>query len=110
MFRDAKCTIERMVDIVVEGEVIDHIPEKIASDIPCHLSVESLSATNQTQSTATILLDYVLYTDTKLGLDIRGNDKIYVTTAQGQKYELKAGESHRYKLTTQTHCEVVDIV
>lgn len=110
MFRDDRCKIERMVDVVIEGEVIDHIPETVATDIPCHLSVESISPVNQTQSTATILLDYVLYTDTKLGLDIKGNDKIYVTTAQGQKYELKAGESHRYKMTTQTHCEVIDVV
>ena len=103
MFRDDRCSIERPVEIEEEGETIGWTDEIIAVDIPCHLSVESIS-------TATVLLDYVLYIDTKHGITIQPNDKIKVTTAQGQYYELRAGESHKYRLTTQTHCEVVKVV
>ena len=110
MFRYDKCTIERGVSIEVEGETIGYDKQLIAVDIPCHLSVKSVSAANQTQSTATVLLDYVLYIDTKLGITIEPNDSITVTTLQGQIYELKAGESHKYRQTTQTHCEVLKVV
>ena len=110
MFRDDKCTIEREKKEAIEGEVIYGDDEIIAVDVPCHLSVKTISPVNQSQSTATVLLDYVLYIDTKLGLTIQANDKITVMTAQGQIYKLRAGESHKYGLTTQTHCEVVKVV
>lgn len=110
MFRDDRCTIERPVEIEIEGETIGYENEIIAVDIPCHLSVKAISPVNQTQSTATVLLDYVLYIDTKHGVTIQSNDKISVLTVQGQQYELRAGESHKYRLTTQTHCEVVKVV
>lgn len=110
MFRNDICSIERPVEIKEEGEPIGWQDDIIAVDLPCHLSVESISPVNQTQSTATVLLDYVLYIDTKHGVTIQANDKIRVTTAQGQKYELRAGESHKYRLTTQTHCEVIKVV
>ena len=110
MFRDDKCTIYRPIEKEEDGEVIGYEDALIAENIPCHLSVKSISPVNQTQSTATVLLDYVLYINTNLGITIQSNDKITVITAQGQQYELRAGESHRYKLTTQTHCEVVKVV
>lgn len=109
MFRLDRCSVEREKKEIIEGEIIFGEDEIIAVDIPCHLSVESISPANQTQSTATVLLDYVLYIDTKHGVTIQPNDKIKVTTAQGQYYELRAGESHKYRLTTQTHCEVVKV-
>lgn len=109
MFRNDRCTISRESKEVIEGEIIYGEDEIVAVDLPCHLSVESISPVNQTQSTATVLLDYVLYIDTKHGVTIEANDTISVTTAQGQYYELRAGESHKYKLTTQTHCEVVKV-
>jgi len=109
MFRDDRCTITRKSETKVEGEVIYGEDEIIAVDAPCHLSVESISPVNQTQSTGTVLLDYVLYIDTKHGVTIQANDQINVTTAQGQYYELRAGESHKYRLTTQTHCKVVKV-
>ena len=110
MFRNDICTIERPVEIEEEGETIGWTDELVAVDVPCHLSVKTISPVNQTQSTATVLLDYVLFLDTKHGVTIQANDKISVTTAQGQYYELRAGESHKYRLTTQTHCEVVKVV
>lgn len=110
MFRDDRCSIERPVEVVEEGETIGWQDYIIAVDVPCHLSVLSKSAVVQTQSTATVLLDYVLYIDTKHGVTIQSNDKITVTTAEGQYYELRAGESHKYRLTTQTHCEVTKVV
>lgn len=110
MFRDDKCTISRESKEVVEGEIIYGEDEIIAVDVPCHLSVESISPVNQSQSTATVLLDYVLFIDTKYGVTIEANDEIHVTTAQGQQYQLRAGESHKYRLTTQTHCEVIKVV
>lgn len=110
MFRDDICSIERPVEIKEEGETIGWQDDIIAIDLPCHLSVLSKSAVVQTQSTATVLLDYVLYIDTIHGVTIQTNDKIRVTTAQGQKYELRAGESHKYRFTTQTHCEVTKVV
>lgn len=109
MFRNDRCTIERPVEIEEEGETIGWTDELVATDLPCHLSVEIISPVNQTDSTATVLLDYVLYIDTKHGVTIKANDKISVTTAQGQYYELRAGESHKYRLTTQTHCEVTKV-
>ncbi len=110
MFRDDICTIIRPVETEEEGEVIGYETITVAENIPCHLSVSSISPVNQSQSTATVLLDYLLYIDTKLGITIQSNDTINVTTVQGQQYELKAGESHKYKFTTQTHCEVVKVV
>ncbi len=110
MFRDDICSIERPVEIKEEGETIGWQDDIIAVDVPCHLSVLSKSPVVQTQSTATVLLDYVLYIDTKHGITIQTNDKIRVRTAQGQQYELKAGESHQYRFTTQTHCEVTKVV
>lgn len=110
MFRDARCSIERPVHRKEEGETIGWDVDIVAVDVPCHLSVLSKSAVVQTQSTATVFLDYVLYIDTKHGITIQANDTIRVTTAEGQEYELKAGESHKYRLTTQTHCEVVKVV
>ena len=109
MFRDDKCTIKRPFEIEEEGETIGWDESIIIVDLPCHLSVKSISPTTQTESVATVLLDYVLYIDTKFGITIEANDKISVTTAQGQYYELRAGESHKYKLTTQTHCEVIKV-
>lgn len=110
MFRNDRCTISREKEDKVEGEIIYGEDEIVGVDIPCHLSVKSISPVNQSQSTATVMLDYVLYIDTCLGVTILPNDQINVTTAQGQKYELRAGESHKYNLTTQTHCEVVKVV
>lgn len=109
MFRNDMCTISREIKEIVEGEVIYGEDEIVAVDLPCHLSVKSISPVSQSQSTGTVLLDYVLYIDTKHGVTIQANDKISVTTAQGQYYELRAGESHKYRLTTQTHCEVTKV-
>lgn len=109
MFRDDICTILRAQEEIIEGETIYGDLVLVAENIPCHLSVVSISRVNQSQSTATVLLDYVLYIDTTHGISIQPNDTINVTTSQGQQYELKAGESHKYKLTTQTHCEVVKV-
>lgn len=110
MFRKDKCTISRETEEIIENEVIFGDVVTIAVDVPCHLSVKSISPVNQSQSTATVLLDYTLYIDTKLGITIQSNDKISVITAQGQKYNLRAGESHKYGLSTQTHCEVDKVV
>ena len=107
MFRLDRCTIKRPKKTKVNGEVIYTEPEMIYSDIPCHLSVKSLSAVNQSDSTGTVLLDYVLFIDTNLGVTINKNDIIEVITGTGEQvYKLRAGESKKYPLTTQTHCEI----
>lgn len=107
MFRLDRCTIKRPKKTKVNGEVIYTEPETIYSDIPCHLSVKSLSAVNQSDSTGTVLLDYVLFIDTNLGVTINKNDIIEVITGTGEQvYNLKAGESKKYPMTTQTHCEI----
>lgn len=107
MFRLDRCTIKRPKKTKVNGEVIYTEPETIYSNIPCHLSVKSLSAVNQSDSTGTVLLDYVLFIDTNLGVTINKNDIIEVITGTGEQvYKLRAGESKKYPLTTQTHCEI----
>ena len=108
MFRDDRCTIKRKPKTKVNGEVIYGNETAIFSNVPCHLSVKSLSAVNQSQSTATVLLDYVLFIDrnNSLNVSINRNDIIEVTTAAGDSYRLRAGESHKYPMTIQTHCEV----
>ena len=110
MFRNDIFTLKRPKKEIVEGEIIWLDPELIAENIPCHLSVKTISPLNQSQSTATVLYDYVLFYDTALNLTINANDIIEVTTAQGQSYKLRAGESHKYPITTQTHCEVDSVV
>lgn len=110
MFRNDVCTIKRPKREVIQNETIWGTPEIIAENVPCHLSVKAISPVNQSQSTATVLLDYVLFIDTVTGITLKTNDIINVTTAQGQQYELRAGESHKYRLTTQTHCEVEKVV
>lgn len=107
MFRLDRCTIKRPNKTKINGEVIYTEPETIYSDIPCHLSVKSLSAVNQSDSTATVLLDYVLFIDTSTGVTINKNDIIEVITGTGEQvYNLRAGESKKYPMTTQTHCEI----
>lgn len=110
MFRDDVCTIKRPKKIKVNGETVWGEPELIAENVACHLSVKAISPVNQSQSTATVLLDYTLFIDTALGITLKSNDIVNVITAQGQQYELRAGESHKYRLTTQTHCEVLKVV
>lgn len=110
MFREDKCSIERPIKVEVEGEIIGYENEIDAVDVPCHLSVKAISPVNQTDSVATVIYDYTLFIDTNLGITIKPNDLIKVVTGQGQAYELRAGESHKYRLTTQTHCEVVKVV
>lgn len=107
MFRLDRCAIKRPTKIKINGEVIYTEPETIYSNIPCHLSVKSLSATNQSDSTATVLLDYVLFIDADSGVTINKNDIIEVTTGTGEQvYNLRAGESKKYLMTIQTHCEI----
>ena len=105
LFRLDICTVKRPNKTKVNGEVIYGTPTTIYTNIPCHLSVKTLSPINQSQSTATVLLDYVLFIDTKHNVTINKNDIIEVTTQFGQTIELRAGESQKYPLTIQTHCE-----
>jgi len=109
MFRNDRCTIKRPTKTKVNGEVI-YLPETVIySNVPCHLSVKALSPVNQTESTAKVLLDYVLFIDTNnsLNVTINKNDIIEVTQGvSGQTIKLRAGESQKYPLTIQTHCEV----
>lgn len=110
MFRRDLATVTRTTQDTIEGEVIYGENIVIASNIPCHLSVNTISPVNQSDSTASVMYDYKLFYDTSLGIVIKPNDIINVTTAQGQQFEIVAGESHIYPLTVQTHCEDVKIV
>lgn len=105
MFRLDKCTIKRPTKTKVNGEVIYTTATVIYSNVPCHLSVKALSPLNQSDSTATVLMDYVLFIDTNQHVTIKKNDIVEVTTQFGEEIELRAGESHKYPLTIQTHCE-----
>ena len=109
MFRDDRCTIKKPNKTKVKGEIIYGTPIITYADVPCHLSVRSLSALVQSDSTATVDLDYVLFIDTDLGITIDKNDIIEVTTGRGDTYKLRAGESHKYPYTIQTHCEVIKV-
>jgi len=107
MFRYDKCTIKRPKKTKTYGETIYGTPTTIYTDIPCHLSVKTLSPINQSDSTAKVLLDYVLFIDTNQNVTINKNDIIEVTQGvSGQSITLRAGESQKYPLTIQTHCEV----
>lgn len=105
LFRLDLCTIKRPTKTKVNGEVIYEPATVIYSDVPCHLSVKALSPLNQSDSTATVLMDYVLFIDTNQNVTIKKNDIVEVTTEFGETIELRAGESHKYPLTIQTHCE-----
>jgi hypothetical protein len=50
-------------------------------------------------------MDYVLFIDRNQNVTIKKNDIVEVTTQFDEKIELRAGESHKYPLTIQTHCE-----
>ena len=106
MFRNDKCVIKRKEKTKVNGEVIYGDEVVIYENVPCHLSVKALSPINQSDSTAKVLLDYVLFINTNLGVTINKNDIVEVVTKFGDSYRLRAGESHKYPFTTQTHCEV----
>lgn len=105
LFRLDRCTIKRPTKTKINGEVIYEPATVIYSNIPCHLSVKALSPLNQSDSTATVLLDYVLFIDINQNVTIQKNDIVEVTTQYGETIELRAGESHKYPLTIQTHCE-----
>lgn len=109
IFHNDKATITRPTAVKENGE-INYIDTLITSEMPCHLSVNTLPATNQTQSTATVLYTFKLFHMTSLGIVINPNDKITVTTQQGQVFNLRAGKSHAYPLTVQTECEDLHIV
>ncbi len=108
MFRNSRCTIERPTTEKVDGEIFWN-NKTVAKDIPCHFSVRVLSAVDQTDSVAKIYYDFTLFTDNTSGVEILPNDIIYATR-NGKTYKLKAGVSIPYTLTTQTRCEVLDIV
>ena len=105
LFRLDICTIKRPNKTKTNGEIIYGTPTTVYTNIPCHLSVKALSPLSQSDSTATVLLDYVLFIDTNQNVTINKNDIIEVTTQFGETIELRAGESHKYPLTIQTHCE-----
>lgn len=106
MFRHDLCTIKRPKKIKYKGETTYGTPEVIYVAVPCHLSVRSLSPIMQSESTATVLLDYVLFIDTCENVTIEKNDIIEVTQGvSGKTIELRAGESQKYPFTIQTHCE-----
>lgn len=109
MFRNDRATVKRPKKTKLNGEVIYGTPTQIVKDMPCHLSVKALSPINQSDSTATVLYDFVLFYDTALNITINPNDILEVTTAQGQSYTLRAGESKKYPLTVQTHCEKIKV-
>lgn len=104
MFRNDICTIKRQHAEKVNGESV-WVTDTVYENVPCHLSVKALSALDQTQSVAKVLLDYTLFIDLSKNVTINKNDIVEVTTGRGDKYELRAGESHKYPLTIQTHCE-----
>ena len=52
------------------------------------------------------MLDYVLFIDTNQNVTIEKNDIVEVTQGvSGKTIKLRAGESQKYPLTIQTHCE-----
>lgn len=106
MFRYDLCTIKRPKKIKLKGEIIYSTPDVVYVAVPCHLSVQTLSPVNQSDSTAKVLLDYVLFIDTDENVTIEKNDIIEVTQGvSGKTIELRAGESQKYPFTIQTHCE-----
>ena len=109
MFRNDRCNVKRPSKTKVNGEIIYGTPAIIASNMPCHLSVKTLSSINQSNSTATVLYDFVLFYDISQNITIDPNDIIEVTTEKGQTYTLRAGESKKYPLTVQTHCEKIKV-
>lgn len=110
MFRIDRAKIERPSKSKIKGEIIYGVPTLVAENVACHLSVKSLSRLEQTQSTATVLYDYTLFYDYVLGITIKPNDIVTVNTGRGQTFKGRAGESHKYLLTVQTHLEDVTIV
>lgn len=106
LFRLDRCTIKRPNKSKINGEIIYNTPTTVYTDVPCHLSVKALSPISQSDSTATVLLDYVLFIDKSQNVTINKNDIIEVTQGESeQTIELRAGESQHYPLTIQTHCE-----
>lgn len=105
-----KCTIKRPSKTIIEGETIWGEPEIIAENLSCLLTVKSINAVDQSQSTASVLYTFLLFTDTKDSITINPNDTIEVTTYTGQFYKLKAGHSMIYPTTTQTTCEEKNVI
>ena len=110
MFRNDLATIKRPTKTKIKNQTVYNEPMVIYENIPCHLSIKSLSAVNQSQSTATVAYSFELFVDTSLNIIIEPNDIVEIVTSQGEEYKLKAGQSHKYNLTTQTTLEDIDIV
>ena len=110
MFRNDLATIKRPTKIKIKNQTVYNEPMVIYENIPCHLSIQALSAVNQSQSTAVVTHSFKLFVDTSLNITIEPNDIVEITTSYGEKYELRAGQSHKYNLTTQTTLEETDIV
>lgn len=109
MFRNDLATIKRPNKTKIRNEIVFE-PIEVYKDIPCHLSIKTLNSVNQSQSTATILHSFELFIDTSLNITILPNDIVSVVTQNGETYELRAGQSHKYNLTTQTTLEEMNIV
>lgn len=108
MFRNDICKVSRPAKEKVNGEVVYLTPSVVYDNIMCNLSKNKLTAVNQSQSIATLDYNFVLFTD--CNINIQPNDIIEVTTREGQQFKLRAGQSKRYLLSTQTLCKEIDIV
>ena len=108
MLRDDICKINRAKKEKINGEVVYLEPSVIYDNVMCNLSKNKLTAVNQSQSTASVDYNFTLFTD--CNIHIEPNDIIEVTTAQGQFFKLRAGQSKRYLLSTQTNCKDIQIV
>lgn len=108
MFRDDICKISRAKKEKINGEVVHLEPTLIYEGVMCNLSKNKLTTVNQSQSTASVDYEFTLFTD--CDVHIEPNDIIEVTTAEGQQFKLRVGQSKRYLLSTQTNCKDIKIV
>lgn len=108
MFRNDFLTVKRENYTVVDNLATKSY-ETIYENIPCHLSV-NLNNTANIQNTPYINAEFTIYLNADEKIQIKENDKLFVVTPQNRTYELIAGETKTYNLTTQIKCRQEKII
>lgn len=94
MYKDV-CTVYRQAKVMAEDGSDDYAMAAVYKDVPCNLAQYGRQLEAQKEDRG-----YIIKTDLRLNLspeyDLKPNDVIKVTTAEGQQFTLNASRSHKY--------------
>ena len=108
MFKNDLLTVKRENYETVDNLAVKKF-ETVYENIPCHLSV-NLNNTACNQNVPFLNSEFTIYLYFNEKIQIKENDKLYVTTSKGEAYELYAGAVKLYNFTIQIKCRQEKII